>query len=154
MRPPSHDRGSRGFTLIELVIVMTMIGALAVFALPRLVDTEMWRLRAFSDDLQSQMQAMLRLSLVQRRPIIATISPTGAAFAYVGGGPALSSVDCPATSSPCIAESGSRSITFNSGNSGSSLSSTGAALAVTVSSGSYSQSYVMENETGLFYATP
>ncbi|WP_305037023.1 type II secretion system protein [Paucibacter sp. KBW04] len=154
MRPPLPARASRGFTLIELVIVMTMIGALAVFALPRLVDTEMWRLRAFSDDLQSQMQAMLRLSLVQRRPIIATISPTGATFAYVGGGPALASVDCPASSSPCIAESGSRSITFNSGNSGSSISSTGAALAVTVSSGSYSQGYVLENETGLFYATP
>ncbi|ALT76970.1 type II secretion system protein [Paucibacter sp. KCTC 42545] len=152
MFQPSQDR-ARGFTLIELVVVMTMIGALAVFALPRLLDTEMWRLRAFSDDLQSQMQAMLRLSLVQRRPIVASISGTGASFAYAAGG-ALGTVSCPATSSPCIAESAVRTITFNHANSGSSITSTAAAMPVTVSVGGFSQAFVLENETGLFYASP
>ena len=69
-----------GFTLIELIVVMVLIGVLAVYALPKLVDTELWRLRAFGDDLQSQMQAMLRMSLVQRRAIVATLTGTGAAL--------------------------------------------------------------------------
>nr|WP_295083164.1 type II secretion system protein [uncultured Roseateles sp.] len=144
---------SQGFTLIELVVVMVMIAALSVFALPRLLDTEMWRLRAFSDDLQSQMQAMLRLSLVQRRPIIASISGSGVSFVYAAG-PSLGSISCPATSSPCIAESAVRTITFNSANSGSSITSTAAAMPVTVSVGGFSQAFVLENETGLFYASP
>lgn len=144
---------SQGFTLIELVVVMLMIAALSVFALPRLLDTEMWRLRAFSDELQSQMQAMLRLSLVQRRPIVASISGSGVSFAYAAGG-ALGSVDCPAGATPCIAESPLRTITFNSANSGSSITSTAAAMPVTVSIGGFSQAFVLENDTGLFYASP
>ena len=133
---------------------MVLIGVLAVYALPKLVDTGLWRLRAFGDDLQSQMQAMLRLSLVQRRPITATITGTGVSFVYTSGGTVIASLACPAAASPCIAEGGSRSVTFNINNSGSSTTSTNAAMPVTVSYGSTTQAYVLENDSGLFYATP
>lgn len=134
-------------------MVMTIIGVIAVFVLPRALDLTMWRLRAFGDELGAQMQAMQRLALVQRRPVVATIDTTGVAFAYVAGG-ALASVPCPATASPCIAEAGPRTVTFNAANSGRAVTSTGAALAVTVSSGSTSQSYQVEAETGLFRTFP
>lgn len=142
-----------GFTLIELILVILITAALAVFALPKLVDTTLWRLRAFGDDMQGQMQSMLRLSLLQRRPVVATITGSGISFAYAGGG-ALGSLDCPAGTSPCIAEGGSRSISFNNANTGSALSSSAAALPITVAAGSYSQVYRLENETGLIYPLP
>lgn len=152
--PPRRSRsGAAGFTLIELIIVITLLGTLAVLALPRLVDTEMWRLRAFGDDMQSQMQALQRRALTQRRPIVATITPTGLSFAYANG-TAIDTLPCPATSSPCIAEPGTRSITFNQANSGSSVTSTAAALTVTVSAGGYTQAYRIEHETGLVYPLP
>lgn len=140
-----------GFTLIELILVMLLVAALAVFALPRLVDTTLWRLRAFGDQMQSQMLAMQRLALAQRRPVVATISGTGISFAYAAGG-SLGQLDCPAATSPCIAETAS--ITYNNANQGNSLTSTGLALTLTVSHGSYLQTYRVENETGLVYATP
>jgi prepilin-type N-terminal cleavage/methylation domain-containing protein len=142
-----------GFTLIELILVMLLIGILAVFAMPRMLDLSMWRLRAFGDELQAQMHAMQRLALVQRRPVVATINTTGVAFAYVAGG-ALVQVDCPLTVSPCIAETGPRSVTFNALNSGRAATSSGAALPVTVASGSTSTSFVIEAETGLFRRAP
>lgn len=142
-----------GFTLIELIVVMVLIGVLAVYALPKLLDTELWRLRAFGDDLQSQMQAMLRMAMVQRRPIVATLTDSGVSFAYAGGA-AIASLACPASATPCIAEGGNRLVTFNAGNGGTSITSSNAALPVTVSYGAFSQAYVLENETGLFYATP
>lgn len=150
MRAP---RSSRGFTLIELVLVLVITAALAVFALPKMVDTTLWRLRSFGDELQARHQGMLRLALQQRRPIVATITGTGVSWAYASGA-GLGSLPCPATESPCIAEGGSRTVTFNSGNSGAVATSTGAALPVTVAHGSYSQAYRIEADTGLIYPSP
>ncbi len=146
-------RCARGFTLIELILVIVIIAALAVFALPKVVDTTLWRLRAFGDDLRGQHQAMLRLALQQRRPIVATITGTGLSWAYASGA-AIGSLACPATESPCIAEGGSRTVTFNSGNAGATATSSGAALTVTVSYGGYSQAYLIENDTGLISTSP
>lgn len=149
----SRYRTSVGFTLIELVVVMVIIGALSVLALPRLLDTTMWRLRAFSDALQSEMQANLRRSLSQRRPIVASISASGVSFAYQAGG-ALGGVDCPAEATSCIAEATTRTVTFNAGNQGRSTTSTGTAMPITVSSGGYTRAFQVETETGLIYPLP
>lgn len=146
-------RRSRGFTLIELILVIVLTAALAVFALPRVLDTSLWRLRAFGDELMARHQAMLRLALQQRRAVVATISASGVSWAYAGGA-SLGTLDCPATESPCIAEGGSRSVSFNSAGSGATATSSGAAMTVTVASGSYSQAYRIEADTGLIYPTP
>ncbi|MFZ2652476.1 MAG: prepilin-type N-terminal cleavage/methylation domain-containing protein [Burkholderiaceae bacterium] len=155
MARPDPARALRraGFTLIELVLVILLVGILAVFVVPRTLDLTMWRLRAFGDELSAQMQAMQRLALLQRRPVIATINGSGVAFAYVAGA-ALASVDCPPAASPCIAEAGPRSVTFNASNSGRAVTSSGAQLPLTVTSGSSSTSFVIEAETGLFRRLP
>ena len=134
-------------------MVMVIVGVLAVFALPKALDLTAWRLRAFGDELQAQMQAMQRLALAQRRPVVATIDTTGVRFDYVAGAN-LVTLNCPATESPCIAQAGPRTVTFNAANSGRAVTSTGGALAVTVSSGTNSQAYTVEAETGLFRALP
>lgn len=146
-------RQHAGFTLVELVMVILVVGALAVVALPRLLDLGAWRLQAYGDELASEMAAMQRLALQQRRPIVATINTTGVVFTYASGG-TLRSLACPAAASPCLAESGPRSITFNSGNSGRAVSSSGAALPITVAHGGSSRGFVIEHETGLFRPAP
>jgi prepilin-type N-terminal cleavage/methylation domain-containing protein len=143
---------STGFTLIELILVIVITAALAVFAIPKVVDTTLWRLRAFGDDLVARHQAMLRLALQQRRPIDEVITASGVSWAYAGGA-AIDSLACPPTESPCIT-AGTGTVSFNASNSGAVTTSTGAALTVTVASGSYSQTYRIEADTGLIYALP
>ncbi len=150
-RPPA--RRVAGFTLIEMVMVMLLIGVLAVFVLPRALDLTMWRLRAYADELQSEAMAMQRLALSQRRPVVATFTPTGASFAYASGG-TLSSLPCPVTASPCIAEAGARSVVFNAGHSGRTQTPAGTAMAVTVAAGGTSIGFAIEAETGLFRPLP
>jgi prepilin-type N-terminal cleavage/methylation domain-containing protein len=158
MRPASPPilhgpRRSAGFTLVELVMVLVIVGALATFALPKLMDLTAWRLRAFADELAAQSMAMQRLALAQRRPVVGTINTTGVSFAYAAGG-ALASVACPAAASPCIAEAGPRTVTFNAANGGRATTSTGSALPVTVSGAGVTLTYRIEAETGLFRALP
>lgn len=153
-RPAAAPVGCpRGFTLIELVVVMVLIATLAVVALPRLLDLDAWRLRAYGDQLQAELQAMQRLSIAQRRIIVATITPTGVNAAY-GDGTAFAALPCPSSLGSCIQESGSRTVSFNSGHGGSTVTSTGASLPLTLVAGSTLQRYQIETETGLIRTLP
>jgi prepilin-type N-terminal cleavage/methylation domain-containing protein len=139
-----------GFTLVELVMVLVLIATLAAVALPRMVDTTVWSLRSYSDTLLSQLQAARRLALAQRRPIVATIAPTGVSLDYAAGGN-LALLSCPPAVANCITETGSAS--FNAGNSGSATTSSGGVLRITVSGGgSFSRQLQIAPETGLIQA--
>ncbi len=142
-----------GFTLVELVMVIIITGVLAVFVVPRALDLTAWRLNAFGAELKVQSMAMQRLALTQRRPVTATITTTGVSFAYVAGG-VLATVSCSATVTPCITAGSGSIVTFNSANGGSTVTSTGSALPLTVSSGSTTLTYQIEAETGLFRSLP
>lgn len=153
MRPRPHPaRDAGGFTLVELVMVIVVIGVLAVYALPA-IDLTTFRLRAFADELKAQTTSMQRLALTQRRPVVATFTSTGASYAYVKGS-TLATVTCPVSASPCLAEAGPRTVTFNASNTGSAVTSTGSAMPVTVSYGKTSMTFQIETETGLFRAVP
>jgi prepilin-type N-terminal cleavage/methylation domain-containing protein len=146
-------RAQAGFTLVELVIVIVLVGVLAVVAVPRMFDVSAWRLRAFADTLEAETRSMQRRALSQRRPITATITGSGVEFADASG--TLASLSCPAASSPCIAEAGPRSVTFNAAHSGRASTSTGSALLLTIGSGGSTQRRLqIETETGAIRPLP
>ncbi len=144
----------RGFTLIELVMVIVLVGALAVFAVPRMLDLNAWRLRAFADEMQSTTSAMLRLSLAQRKPVIATFTTSGVSYAYVSGSALAPSVPCPSAVPACLTASSVGTAIFNISNSGATLTSP-TALTIAVTDGTTTQySFKLENDTGMMRRLP
>lgn len=141
-------RRPRGFTLVELVLVLVLVSLVSVVALPRLVDATEWRLRAYADDATSLLLSARRQALAQRRPVVVTVAADGLSADYVAGG-RIAALPCPSALPGCVAETAARSVTFNASHSGGTQTSTGAALTVTLQAGSHRRVLSVETETGL-----
>ena len=62
----------RGFTLIELIMVMVILGVLAVFAAPRVFSTNDVYARGFHDETLAYLRYAQKAAIAQRRMVCAT----------------------------------------------------------------------------------
>ena len=68
----SSSPDQRGFTLIELVMVLVLAGVLAVFAAPRLFSTGDFNARGFQDETLSLLRYAQKAAIAQRRTVCVT----------------------------------------------------------------------------------
>ena len=74
-------RRQRGFTLIELIMVIIMLGVLAVFAAPRMFDSSDFYARGFHDETLALLRYAQKAAIAQRRTVCVTFSTTAPASA-------------------------------------------------------------------------
>ena len=150
-------RRDPGFSLVELIATLTVIGILAAFAVPRLIDRTSFESRGVYDQAQAAVRFAQKLAIAQRRsppnsPIHVVISASR--VAVCNDVACTSPVLDPATGSAVvvnapagIALSPATSFTF----SGSGAPSIGVQLAVTVASsgvGDIDRVFYVEPTTG------
>ncbi len=72
----THGRCIRGFTLIELVMVLVMLGVLAVFAAPRVFNRGDFEARGFHDQTLSTLRFAQKTAIAQRRTVCVAFTAT------------------------------------------------------------------------------
>lgn len=74
-RPAAHCRsGQAGFTLVELVMVIVLLGILAVYAVPRILNPGDFAARGFHDQSMAYLRYAQKTAIAQRRTVCVTLS--------------------------------------------------------------------------------
>ncbi len=67
----------KGFTLIELVVVMILAGVLAAVAVPRFIGVQAWSTRGYLDGARSALEYARQTAVAQRRWVCVTVAASG-----------------------------------------------------------------------------
>ena len=67
---------ARGFTLLELIVVMVLLGVLSVFVLPAL-QTDDFAARGFRDETTALLRYAQKTAVAQRRMVCVSVQSTG-----------------------------------------------------------------------------
>ena len=94
----SLPRLARGFTMVELVAVIVVVGILAAFALPRFVQNEVLDARAFTDQNLNMLRYAQKLAIAQNRPVFVLMTSSRIALCFSAACEAPNRVLAPAGS--------------------------------------------------------
>jgi MSHA pilin protein MshC len=103
MTRPLAGRASHGFTLVELVTVMILLGILAVFAMPNLDVARGFDATSFRDRVAASLRFAQKSAVARRRMLCATVAPaslTLSADASFGAGTCANAVAGPDGKNP------------------------------------------------------
>jgi|SRR5450830_198751 len=84
---------SAGFTLIELISVMIIIGILSIAVLPRFTDQSAFESRGFHDETLSLLRYAQKTAIAQRRTVCVALNATGVAMTIDTSTPANGTCD-------------------------------------------------------------
>ena len=87
----------RGFTLIELIMVMVILGVLAVFAAPRMFNNDDFYARGFHDETLALLRYAQKTAIAQRRTVCVSFPTASTATLTMAKDPSTANCVTPTT---------------------------------------------------------
>jgi MSHA pilin protein MshC len=139
---------SRGFTLIELTVVIIIVGILSVVAVAKLTGVDAFEVQGFFDSTKAAVRFAQKLAVAQRTNVVVVVNATSVSVCYTNPG-CGSPVTDPTTgqamtvSAPTgVSVTGPASVSFDG------LGRANPGGTITVNGAGISRSLVIEQETG------
>lgn len=85
LNPPHNVElvgGNRGFTLVELVLILVLVGILSLFVMPRFFDQTTFDTRSFADDAQSMVRYAQKVAIAQNRNVFVVFTTNSGALCF------------------------------------------------------------------------
>lgn len=76
----SFSQTRRGFTLIELILIIVLLGVLSVVAAPRMFTSDDFYARGFHDETLALLRYAQKTAIAQRRTVCVTFTTTSASL--------------------------------------------------------------------------
>ena len=112
----SIRRHSKGFTLVELIVTMVVLGIISVVAIPRFADQQGFQSRAFYEQVQEAIKFAQKAAVAQRKSVYVTTTATTLQACYVaacGGVGSYAVIDPTTKAALSLAAQDQRGVTFS-----------------------------------------
>lgn len=109
---PFCKQAQRGFTLVELIMVIIVLGVLAAVAAPRVFSTSDFNARGFHDETLSLLRYAQKSAIAQRRTVCVAFTDSSAALTMAPTAPTATSATptCGASPATLIGPAGSSAV--------------------------------------------
>ena len=157
-------RAQRGFTLVELIVVLILVGVLAVIAIPRFTGVASFNTTGFTDRVMASLRYAQKQAIAKRRNVCVAFTATTVSFTFASTAGSVSACNTnltgPAGQNPfSIAPENQSVVTFAAVPAGLTFDALGrpivtatglplAAAQVITVSGDISRAFSVEPETG------
>ena len=75
-------RNQHGFTLVELIMIMVIVGIMAAMAVPRFFDADIFRSRGFADQVQASLRYAQKMAIAKRRYVCVDFGANSVTLTY------------------------------------------------------------------------